>query len=267
MSKTTALFVLAALSFGFLNPALSDADVLDDSIFSIEAQALDGGSSVSFNVALNNAVVDGSSLVWELVEEVALADLGVLHEARITYTNHSAVAGSRGGITAQSVAVNFLVSSGAAGASFTVTSAPLAFETFNAFGRATAGATVTDNGSDGPGLLGNFTDNSAFRAFYNDTGGAGTGSTFATLVPGISGGPGSTVISFGNFPDEVVTFSPVNENGASLGVVSSMSSQWKFGVGPNNSAAGTSRFELVPEPGSCFLWIFGASLLMLTRRR
>lgn len=268
MSKTTALFVLAALSCGVLAPASSDADVFAERIFSIEAQALGGGNSVSFNVPLSNAVIEGNTLVWELVEEVALADIAVLHEARVEYVTIDIPAtGGRGGAAAQSVTVNFLVSSGDAGANYTMTAAPLTLAIPNAVARATAGITVTDNGGDGPELLGNFADDSAYQTYYNDIDSAATGSTFATLVPGTSGGPGSTVVSSENFPDQLVTYSSVDENSDPLGSVNSISSQWKFAVSPNNSAAGTSRFEVIPEPGCCLLSIFGATLLLLTRRR
>lgn len=268
ISKTTARFVLAALLCGVLAPASSDADVLAERIFSIEAQALGGGNSVIFHVPLSNAVIEGNTLVWELVEEVALADIAVLHEARIEYvTIEIPAAGSRGDTAAQSVTVNFLVSSGEAGANFTMTAAPVTLTIPNAVARATAGITVTDNGGNGPGLLGNFADDSAYRTHYNDLDSAATGSTFATLVPGISGGPGATVVSSENFPDQLVTYSSVDENNVPLGSVNNISSQWNFAVSPNNSAAGTSRFEVIPEPVSCLLWIFGAALLLLTRRR
>ena len=265
LSKTALSWILVALVCVVLAPTSSDADVLAETIFSIEAQALGGGDSISFDVPLNSATVEGNALVWELVQEVALGDIAVLRSARVAYSNYTG--GSRGGTAAESVAVNFLVTSGAAGANFVVTSAPLTFFMPNAVGRATAGTTVTDNGGDGAGLFGNFSDNSVFRSYYNDAGSAATGASFATLVPGISGGSGSTIISVQNFPDELVTFSGVDENNVLLGSVSSMSSQWRFGVAPNNSAAGTSSFELIPEPGSSLLWIFGSALLVLMRRR
>ena len=268
MSKTKAVLVLIALSCCALVPASSDADVLAEHVFSIEAQAVGGGNSILFNVPLSNAVSEGNTLTWELVEEVALANIAVLHEVRIEYVAIAfpGVIG-RSSDAEQSVTVNFLVSSGEAAVNFSMTAAPMTLEIPRAVGRANAATTVTDNGGDGPGLVGNFDGNSAYRTFYNDTGNAATGSTFATLVPGVSGSPRSTVVSAGDFPGQPVAYSSVDENDIPLGSVTSISSQWKFTVAANNSASGTSNFVVIPEPVGWLLSVCGSVLLLLSRRR
>jgi hypothetical protein len=167
------------------------------------------------------------------------------------------------------VVINFLVSTGGAAANFTVTSANLSFAGINnAVGRASSAVTVTDFGGDGASLSGNFPNNDTYRAFYNDPGNvAATGTTFATLTPGIISSPNSSATSTEGFPDNAGTFSSMDESGGSLGTVSSMSAQWAFSVSQNDSASGTSTFIIVPEPTSCLLCLCGIAALAFVRRR
>jgi hypothetical protein len=128
--------------------------------------------------------------------------------------------------------------------------------------------TTTDFAGDGATITGNFPNNDTYRAFYNDPGMvSATGTTFATLTPGVSSSAFSSNTSDEGFPDNAGGFSSTDENSNSLGTVSSMSAQWKFSVSAGDSASGTSTYVIIPEPGSCLLCLCGMAVLGFIRRR
>ncbi len=250
-----------ALSCALLISAASIAGEISDTIFLIEAEA--AGVAASFDVPFTSGNIDGDRLSWSLAKPLPLESngvvIGTLEQASVQY------------VADPVVVLNFLVSSGGAAANFTVTSANLSFASIgNAEGRASAELTVTDFGGDGATMTGNFPNNDTYRAFYNDPGNvSATGTTFATLTPGIVSSPFSGATSSEGFPDNTGGFSTTNEAGGAISPVSSMSAQWKFSVSQFDSASGTSVFviQAVPEPGSMLISVLGMALLGLIRRR
>lgn len=254
--RLTAKVLAICCSLCFCYPAT--AAIISDVIFAIEAES--GGSTASFEVPLTSGNINGDTLSWSLSQPQPLEDgkgnvIGVLETASVSY------------VADPIVNLNFLVSSGGGG-TFTVTSANLSFAGIpNAIGRASSAVTVTDFGG-GASITGNFPVDDTYRAFYNDPGMVpATGTTFATLTPGISSSPFSSATSSEGYPDNAGGFTSMDEIGGTLGTVSSMSSQWKFSVSANDSASGTSTYVIVPEPGSCLLCLCGIAFVGFIRRR
>ncbi len=262
-SLTRLAVVFCAAAFLSVAPAFATLTILSDTIFEIQAEIPDVGQA-RFDVPLTSGNIDGDTLTWSLQQPVDLVDpkngvsVGRLETASVRY------------VADPVVVVNFLVSTGGAGANFTVTSAPLGFSPISgAHGTSTAGITATDNGGNGVGFGGNYPNNLAYRAFYNDVGSVpATGSTFSTLVPGImSPNPNTTVVSFDDYPLPAGTYTNMDQGGNLLGTVSSMSAEWRFSVSALDSAGGTSFYEIVPEPGSCLLGLLAMVGLAVVRRR
>jgi hypothetical protein len=258
MKKLMILAICCVMAVLTVAPA--SGAIISEVIFAIEAEG--GGGNSTFDVPLTSGNINGDTLTWELTQPTPLLDdngnqIALLEMASVRY------------VADPIVVINFLVSTGGAAANFTVTSANLSFAGINnAVGRASSAVTVTDFGGDGASLSGNFPNNDTYRAFYNDPGNvAATGTTFATLTPGIISSPNSSATSTEGFPDNAGTFSSMDESGGSLGTVSSMSAQWAFSVSQNDSASGTSIFIVVPEPASCLLCLCGIAALAFVRRR
>lgn len=258
-NRNVGLF-LCALACAALAAASSRAGEISETIFAIEAQSSVG--TAVFDVPITSGNIDGDTLTWTLDQAIPLMDdnnneIALLEMANVTY------------VADPIVVLNFLVTSGGAAANFVVTSANLGFAGIpNAVARASAALTVTDFGGDGATLTGNFPNNDSYRAYYNDPGNVpATGTAFATLTPGVATPtPFASATSMEEFPVGG-GFSATDENAGVLGLVSSMSSRWSFGVSQFDSASGTSVYVVVPEPGSVLLCILGTALLALVRRR
>ncbi len=262
MNSRFRIFASIALLAAAICVAPASASFVGDTIFSIQADM--GESSARFDVPLtvgrfNDA---GDTMSWQLDAPQPLTsdsgqEVGTLLAASVQYVEDPIVV------------VNFLVSTGNSAANFTITSAQLTFPSIgNAIGTSSAAISVTDNGRNGASLTGNFPGSLAYRSFYNDPGGAATGLPFSTLVPAVTGPSNSSVVSTGAYPMPLGTYSSMDQSGNTLGSVSSMSAQWSFQVGPNDSASGTSFFEIiVPEPASALLGLFGFLGLTIIRRR
>jgi hypothetical protein len=257
----TKLMILAVCcAMAIMTVAPSSAAIISDVIFQIDAEG-PGGNMASFEVPLTSGSINGDMLSWSLSEPMSLMDkqgneVGLLENASVLY------------VADPVVVLNFLVSS-AGGGNFTVTSANLSFAAIaNATGRASAAVTVTDSLGDGADISGGFPVNDTYRAFYNDPGNvSATGTTFATLTPGISSSAFSSATSNEGFPDNAGGFSSTDENGGAISPVSSMSAQWSFSISAGDSASGTSTYIIVPEPGSCLLCLCGMAVLGIIRRR
>lgn len=155
------------------------------------------------------------------------------------------------------VSLGFAVSAAAVDTHITVTSSTVAFAPLiNPLAFATAAITVTDDDSSplGASATGLFPGNLAYRATYNGA------TTFADLVLPVTAATDSSAIGSGRFPLAGMT--------VIAGAVSSISSQFDFLLSANDSASGTSRFNVVPEPSTLALGMIGAlGLAWLVRRR
>lgn len=253
--KLFALLSIAALLFA---APIAEAAIIGD-IFTIEA-VTPTGQHGSWSLAFNSDWYDDETetLTWSLQDPIDIMDesnnvLATLDSAAVTIIQDPVVS------------LNFLVSTGGAATNFTVTSANLSFASIpNATARASGAVTITDNVGDGGLIGGSFPNNETYRAYYNDIGNApATGTTFATLVPGVASGAFDSATSNDAFP--AAGFSAVDENAGILGAVSSMSSQWKFSVDAGSSASGTSTYVVIPEPTTGLLMLGGFAVLL--RRR
>ncbi len=207
-----------------------------------------GGHSGSWELDLTNPT---SPLDWHLpsavdiysddVDHVFLAtletlDLGMIGDPQIVL-NFS--------LTAVALPTNVAVSSGAV--LFAAANNPLAF--------ATAAITVTDNDSNGGSATGNFAGVKSYEATYNG------GTTFADLVSPVVAPVDDSGIGMERFPAVGSVAIP--------GLVTSIAAGYSFTLTANDSASGTSRFNVVvPEPSTVALILIGtAALLWHCRRR
>jgi hypothetical protein len=121
-------------------------------------------------------------------------------------------------------------------------------------GYASAAITVTSD-SDGAVLTGQFSGNTAYQAKYN-------GSTvFSDLVSSITAPVDDSVTGRDR--------SPVAGWAVIPGSVNSIQSEFKFTLSAGDSASGTSRFEVVPEPSGLAALAVGLVSIggLLTRKR
>jgi len=150
------------------------------------------------------------------------------------------------------ISLNFSVNSTALATNFSIVSGVLSFGTINpAFGRATAGITITDNDGDGSSLVGAW-GGKAYHADFN------SGSTFANLVSSFAGPADDSAV---NSED---TFGYPGYLG--MPAVSDMSSRFDFTLSANDSASGTSFYEIIPSPAVASM-LGLAGLVSLSRRR
>ena len=152
------------------------------------------------------------------------------------------------------ITVNFSVNSTSLATHFTISSGILSFGAINpAQGRATAGITITDNDGDGSSLTGGFGGGKAYHTDYN------SGSTFGNFVSG-----------FGAPADDSATNSESSAGYPGYigigGAVTDMSAAFDFTLSANDSASGTSFYEIIPGPAA--VGLFGvAGLVGVGRRR
>ena len=253
MKKCTLIAAAATLA------AVSGAHA---SVMLFSVRAVNSHGVAEFDIAMPTDV-RSSTVEWSLDAPITLTSntggaIGTLAEASVNVS--FAPGGDRSLANPQIVSLGFVVSSGALSTDFTITSASLSFDPMGASmtGTASAAATLTDINGLGGIFMGNFDDNEAFRAYYNDVdGNPATGSTFDTLVSGMSTG------AFNSNSKHETTGEP-----SPIGTdVSSISTQWKFRVGPGDMASGTSVFAVVPTPGSMALAGVGLGLGAIRRRR
>jgi len=151
------------------------------------------------------------------------------------------------------VSLSFGVTANSSATTFTITSALLSFAAISpAVGTASAGVTITDVDGNGVTFTGLQPGAFAYRSQYNGLVPGGT--DFASFISPLAAGPFGTNIANGSQPL------------TAIGVpVTSMSAQWNFTLSANDSAGGTSAFNIVPAPGAMAL--LGLGGLVAARRR
>jgi len=157
------------------------------------------------------------------------------------------------------VTVNFHLTNDTAGDMvFTVT--PPALVSFapivNPQAYATASITLTDDDGTGGKIIGQFPGNTAYQARYNNDTVA-----WANLITAnpLQADPDSSAIA--------VDRRPVSGRETINDTVSSIRAEYKFLLSANDSASGTSRFEVTPEPATLALMALGMAITLLGRRR
>lgn len=225
----------------------------------------DDGVTGSANWPINvDLPSDNDEYNWSAPTTVIMSDDGQSELATIWRdASQSPIPGASGNtglhvIADPVVGLNFAVSTGAVGGTFTIDSPLLAFGAIaNPVGLASAAVTVTDffPGSTN-GLSGNFAGPSAYRAETNAAV-VGGGTQFAALIGDLAG-PG--VATDSTMPIGMYT-------AANLPLaVTTMSSQFSFDLGAFDAASGTSVFEVVPEPSTGLLLLAGVTVFLRRRR-
>lgn len=152
------------------------------------------------------------------------------------------------------VSLAFGVMAGSSTTTFTISSALLSFAPISpATGNASAGLTFTDVDGNGAAFTALHPGPFAYRSQYNGLVPAGT--DFASFIASQTTGAFGTGIDSGNQP-------PIGIGPA----VTSMSAQWRFSLTANDTAGGTSVFNIVPAPGAVVLLGLGGVLAMRRRR-
>lgn len=201
---------------------------------------------------------DGS-FNWTLAEDVVLHNLANPEEVVATieandpeHPTQVSILPPGTGRSDPQVNLGFAMTAGNALTTFTVKSALLSFSPYlNPQGRASIGLNVSDSwdGSatlDGDGLL-----SKTFLSQYN--GFVPGGTTFDELIDVVQVNEAFGTVS----ANDDTLWQPIG------GVVSNMSTQIRFTLTANDSASGTSSFQIVPEPASLALLV----ALALLRRR
>jgi hypothetical protein len=157
------------------------------------------------------------------------------------------------------VNVAFNVQAGNALTEFAVTHALLSFPAIDpAQGRASAGLSVTDTGSDGASIAGLVAGGGSYLAQYN--GFVPGGTTFAQLLQSVIANPGESNAAAASTPGGG-GFLPI------IGPVSDMSSEFHFNLSADDLASGTSHWEVIPIPGPSALAILLFGVAGLSRKR
>jgi hypothetical protein len=156
------------------------------------------------------------------------------------------------------VALGFAVTAGAVDTNFSISSVVVGFPLIaspQAFAIASGTLTDLDSSLTGASLTGLFPGAKAYQARYN-----GGGSIFANLLSPLSAPQDGGDIGMERLP--AAGRIPVG-----VGVFN-IESQWNFTLSANDSASGTSRFDVIPEPSSFVLAaVAGIALVWQIRRR
>lgn len=235
-----------------LTVSAASAATLSDVLFRVEVQS-SAGSGV-FEATVDDGSWDGNIFTWAPTANIDVTDafsrqvLAIVHaDATSLYIDADPIMG-----------LNFAVSAGASDTIFTISSPLLSFPAISsAVGRASAGVSITDQNGDGVTRIGGYASGTeSYRADYNGL--VPSGTLLQTILDNDAAGPFDTSTSNEEYPSGG-GFVPL------AGAVSSMSSQFKFELSALDSAAGTSVFVVLPEPGTFPLLMLVAASIV--RRR
>jgi hypothetical protein len=151
------------------------------------------------------------------------------------------------------IGLEFYIVAGSSATIFTVTATTVTFDPIlNPEAYASAGITLTDRNQDGASITGLYSGK-AYQALYNGA------SVYANLVSSFTAGVRKTVTLSENRPltgdTEIIT-----------DTLFSIDSSFHFMLSARDSAAGTSYFEVVPEPTTICLLAIG-SLTLIRRKK
>ncbi len=234
------LIVGAVALFALTVPASAG---VEGYLFRLEAQSAAGAGS--FYVTEDMGQWQGNVWTWQLAQPVPIVGgagrsvIATLQSGQVRIRLNPVIS------------LGFAVQAGDAQTTFTIQSALLSFPPLvNPVAQTSAGITLTDFDGTGAQLNGLGPANGAYLAQYN--GFVPGGTTFHEAIPTMTAGPFDVI--------DASTDSGVQ---SIVGTVSSMSSQFSFTLSANDLAAGTSIYEIVPEPASVLLIVMAA----LLRRR
>lgn len=238
LSKSLILGVVAVLALA--SPTLAGTEGY---MFALTAQNAAGAGH--FYVTEDMGQWENDTWVWHLAAPVQIIGgtgrevIATLNEGDVLFRNDPVVN------------LGFAVQAGDVQTTFTIQSALLAFPALlNPTGQASVGITLTDFDGTGAALNGLNPAGGAYLAQYN--GFVPGGTTFHEAIPQILADP-----------FDIVDASSDSGVVPIAGAVISMSSQVSFTLSANDLAAGTSTYQIVPEPASLLLIVATA----LLRRR
>lgn len=228
------------------SPILGWAGVIGQNFITVTATNASGTGSWSVPIPDGWKFPEDGTFDWELANPVQIRN------ATNTATVATIDSMSMNLVEDPQVLLNFATTAGPFATNFTFTSPLLAFAPIvNPDAFATAGLTVTDNADDGATLTGLFPGSKAYRAIYN------TNIDWAYLVSPVVAAAEGTALG--------TERQPLVGRTTIAAAVSNISSEFSFTLTANDSASGTSRFDIIPEPGS--LTMIAMSGLLLFRRR
>ncbi len=249
-TSKASLLAIGAAAFA---AAAAQADISDPGL-TIEASNASG--SGVYQVFLSNGQWKDNGTTWTWTSPTEGYDIFDDNFNVVAHVNYMHCTM----INDPQVTVNFDVSAMSVTTHFAITTGLLTFPSgiaSGAMGRATAGVAITDNDGDGATLTGGF-GGSGYRANYNGT--IPTGTVFSDLLPGplVAAPFDSNGISgdSAGYP----AYIPIG------GAVNSMQAKFNFDLSANDSAAGTSFYEIIPAPGSVVL-LGAAGMIGAARRR
>ncbi len=246
MKSVCVRVALVALAVAVLGTRASAA-LIGQNFVQVTATSADGNQgSWALPIPANWHFPASGEWKWNLKTPVTITDLdtgapmATLNTMSLDFVDDPAVE------------VNFQVTSTNAATHFQISSATNSFAPItNGAAFATAAVTITDNDSNGATLAGTIAGN-AYRATVNNA------TDFTHLIAPVTALQDSSGVGIGRFP--------AAGRQTIAGPISSISASFEFDLGAMDSASGTSRFDVTPEPASLSVLALGA-LVMVRRRR
>jgi hypothetical protein len=241
MKRKLLLFICMAM-LGIILTSQSYAGIVN---LNVTITAATSTKSASQNFAISGEA-GGNGLEWDLGESVDIVDgrrvLGTIESLKIKVWEDPAVS------------LEFYVIAMNANTLFTITAAPVVFPAIdNPQAYATAGLTLTDRNQDGASITGAYAGGKSYEALYNGP------NVYADLVSSFNAGVRQTITQSEGKPP--VGFDII------AGSITSIQSEFKFTLSANDSASGTSYFEVIPIPEPATIAMLGLGSLLLLRKR
>jgi MYXO-CTERM domain-containing protein len=240
--------LISALVAAFLAvPGLAEADIIGDRMVVISATDAGGTAyATGFDVPADGILAWTMPLTGgrEILDATGNV-LATITQVDLTIEQDPAVD------------LGFVIQAGAASTDIKVTAPTVSFAALsNPDACASAAMTVTDINGNGASVTGLHPGGACYRARYNAS------TAWADLIPGVSAGANSSNSASGRRPNagwETIADS-----------VTSIESEYWFrlsGQDAIDTASGTSRFEVTPEPATLGLGALGVAALLARRRR
>lgn len=255
--RTRASFVWQAVAGVAALAAAAGAQAsISDPVIRVHASNAQGAGTFDVALASGTFNVDGSYIFFL----GAPVNISVGPNVIATITQMSTFIRPAGAGLPNLISFGFAVQAGAGGpTTFTLdaTVLPVGFDIgpANSQARCSAGIGVTDINGDGVSFIGTEPGTGAFLTQYNH------GTTFASILQGVVANPAP------NGSASRTDSNPGGGNYTPIGVANNMNAEWGFVLTANDSAAGTSAWEIIPSPGAISLIGLGGLAAIRRSRR